>query len=377
MERTQFNLKELEIKEMHVCGAAQVSWQKNKALGKDTLQGKERIIKEPLYERPISCKENFKLLLEGKKPYWVPRDGWTCTDVNHFRPRIHPDNVATRIICDGEPFYEYGEELCEKGWFDLNWMYVPIAGGATVEAGEAKVPSMVEWEKYITMPNLDDLDWEHCFNANREYMSTNQMNQLGILSGFWERLMSLMGVADAAMALIDEDEQEGVHRFFDQYADLLIEYIDRMSQKLRIDCVLIHDDWGHQNGPFFSMDTAMEMLVPYLKRVTDAVHTKGMLFELHSCGKNEVLVPAFIEAGVDIWGPQAINDIDGLAKQYKDKPIIFGAVDPAIKEDATEEEIKKLAEKWYEKYKDYRVCTWFLVPNKIFMDHLYQISRQE
>ena len=111
------------------------------------------------------------------------------------------------------------------------------------------------------------------------------MNQLGILSGFWERLMSLMDVEGAAVALIDEEQKAGVHRLFDALCNLYDEYIDRMVKHCDIDCVLVHDDWGTQNGPFFSLDTCMEMIAPYLKRMVESAHKRGLLFELHSCGK--------------------------------------------------------------------------------------------
>ena len=289
---------------------------------------------------------------------------------------MNPDNVATHLIFDSEPAYQYDSDTMKSSWFDLDWVYVPVAGGATVQPGSPKVPDINRWEEYISMPDLDAMDWEGCAEKNKEYLNTPQMNQLGILSGFWERLMSLMDVDNAAMALIDEDQQEGVHRFFDRYADFLIDYIDRMKKCCDIDCVLIHDDWGHQNGPFFSIATAREMLVPYLRRVTDAVHARGMFFELHSCGKNEALVPAYIEAGVDMWCGQPINDMAMLAKKYKDQPFVFGMPDPAIPEEASDAEVEELEEQWFEEFKDCRVATAFMAANPVFMSALYRVSRR-
>lgn len=367
MSRIPFQEKELEIVRMHRLGGAVAL----KDMGLTGIPNEE-----PIFNRPITEKENFKLLFSGKKPYWTPVGGWAFCDINVFRPRLHPDNVATHIIFDGEPSYQYKDLTMRSSWFDLDWVFVPVAGGATVKPGEPKVPDMSEWETYISMPNLDDLDWEHVAQKNKEYLDTPQMNQLGILSGFWERLISLMDVEGAAVALIDEDQQEGVHRFFDQYADLLIDYIDRMKKRCDIDCVLIHDDWGHQNGGFFSLDTAMEMLVPYLKRVTDAVHERGMYFELHSCGKNEALVPAYIAAGVDLWCPQPINDIAMLAEKYKDQPIFFGQQQPIeIPEGATPQEIEKLAQDWFDQFKDCHVIAAFIGADPAFMQALYRISR--
>ncbi len=367
MSRQPFDPKELQIRAMHPCGGLQMMRDNMGISGFPDM--------EPLYNRPISEKENFKLWFEGEKPYYLPTAGWVMCDVNVFRPRMHPDNVAAHLIFDGEPIYQYQTDTME-GWFGLKWKYVPVAGGSTVEPGHPMIEDMSEWKSILTMPNLDDMDWESMAANNKEYLNTSQHNQLGILSGFWERLISLMDMEGAAMAMIDEDQEEGLHSFFDQYADLLIDYIDRMKKYCDIDGVLIHDDWGHQNGPFFSLDTAMNLLVPHLRKVTDAVHERGMYFELHSCGKNEALVPAYIAAGVDLWCPQVINNVEMLAEKYKDQPITFGMQGIDVAPDATEDEQRKAAEKWFDTFKNYRVIPAFMNSTPVISSTLYKLSRE-
>lgn len=366
MERTAFQEKELEVREWHHCGGVQM-------MNNMGIMDFPNV--EPLFDRPITEKENFRLWFTEQKPYWLPAAGWVMCDVNVFRPRMNPDNVACRIIFDGEPLYEY-DDFTMQSWFDLDWVYVPVAGGSTVKPGVPKIEDMNDWKEILTFPNLDDLDWEGCAAANREYLNTSQMNQLGILCGFWERLISLMDVDGAAIAMIDEDQQDAVKEFFDAYADFLIDYIDRMKKYCAIDNVLIHDDWGHQNGGFFSLDTAREMLVPYLKKITDAVHERGMTFELHSCGKNEALVPAYIEAGVDLWCPQTLNDVKMLGEQYQDQPITFGMTAIEMAPDASEQEQEEVAKKWFETYKDYRVIPAFVNGTPIVWATLYRLSRE-
>ena len=125
-----------------------------------------------------------------------------------------------------------------------------------------------------------------------------------------------------------------------------------------------------------AQDTAMEMFVPYLKRVTDAVHKLGMYFELHSCGKNETLVPAYIAAGVDLWCPQVINDVKMLAEKYKDAPITFGMQGIDVSADAAEEEQRQAAVSWFETYKDYRVVPAFMNSTPTIAATLYKLSRE-
>jgi hypothetical protein len=73
----------------------------------------------------------------------------------------------------------------------------------------------------------------------------------------------------------------------------------------------------------------MEMIVPALKKIVSFVHNDlGLYFDMHSCGKNELLVPAYIEAGCDSWSGQDMNDKPMLYDKYGDK-IILG-IEPDI-----------------------------------------------
>ena len=330
---------------------------------------------EPLYNRPITPRENLKLALSGEKPYWIPSVGWAFCDVHPFRPRMNHENIASHIICDGEEPYQYEGNVL-KSYFNTEWEYVPVAGGVTTRPGTAAVTDICDWENQISFPDLDAMDWEGMAQVNKEYLSTPKARELGMAGGMWERLMYLMEVEDAAIALVDEEEKEAVKRFLDKYADWVIDYITRVKKYCDIDGVLTHDDWGHQLGGFFSLETAMEMFVPYHKRIADAIHSMGMFYELHSCGKNQELVPAYIAAGFDFWCPQAINDVEMMVEKYKDEPFWFGMPDPLITPDMSEEDIKQLANEWFKKYKDRHVFTAFMMPNPVFMSELYRLSRE-
>ena len=339
----------------------------------------------PKLNRPISVKENWKLLMSGKKPYWIPETGWIFCEQTQFRPRINPDNVANHQIFDGGPSVDYDQmdKIVHSSWFDLDWEWEYAISGATIRPGNPKIKDINRWEEYVTIPNLDDLDWESYQSENREYLKIDKMTELGIQMSLWERLMCLMDVDKAAMALVDDDQKEGVHRFFDKLCDFYDDYIGRMAALYDFDCVYVHDDWAHQKGPFFSANTAREMLLPYMKRLVESAHKRGMYFEHHCCGKAEMLVPVMIEAGVDMWcGQPAINDQDMLAQKYKDKPIVFGVGNPPIPLEASDEELIKIAKGWVDRYKDCHVGSMFAYdPNffqpafQKFVAYVYEFSR--
>lgn len=343
------------------------------------------IPESPIFNRPISVRENWKLLLEGKKPYWIPSTGWIFVEQVQFRPRICPDNIANHQIFDGGPSPNYDDfnKVMHSDWFDLDWEWEAAISGATVRPGNPKIKDINRWEEYVSIPKLDVLDWESNKEENREFLKIDKLRELGIQMSLWERLMCLMDVDKAAMALVDDDQKEGVHRFFDALCNFYDDYIGRMSDIYDMDCIYLHDDWAHQNGPFFSVETAREMLLPYMKRIVQSAHKRGLYFEHHCCGKAELLVPVMIEAGVDMWcGQPAINDQDMMAHKYKEEPIIFGVGNPPIPLDADDNELKKTASDWVERYKDCKVGSMFAYdPNyahpafQKFVNYVYEFSR--
>ena len=265
----------------------------------------------PVFSPVVSPRENYLAFLRGETPLWMP----SFWDQKRFDPRILIDNVAKGFVSDDKPF-DPVTEGGGKDYFGVEWYYDPDGRGSMVVPGNPKVKDITRWEDYISFPDLDELDWEGCSAANRERLKDGRLTQMTIYTGFLERLMSLLDVEGALISLVDEDEQEGVHRFFDRLADFYCDLVGRFRKWFDCDCIWFHDDWGTQRAPFCAPETYREMIAPYLKRVVDAVHSHGMFFELHSCGKNEALVPVMIECGIDMWHGQGMNDKAALYRQY-------------------------------------------------------------
>ena len=258
----------------------------------------------------ITPRENFIRFLKNEKYEWIP----SSQDQQRVFPDMIPDNISRGLISQQEP---YTGEFGGKDWFGVDWYYDPAAGGSMEKAPLLDDPDELEdWESKVVFPNLSELDWEGCARKNRDFLHTGKLNFSCIYTGFFERLISFVGFEAAAMALIDEEQQEHVHRLFDRLADFYIELIRYMHRYLDIEIVEIHDDWGTQISTMFSVETHKEMIVPYVRKVVDAAHAEGVFIEQHSCGKLEKLVPNIISSGVDTWRGQAINDKEMLVNTY-------------------------------------------------------------
>lgn len=281
------------------------------------------------YHGPITPRENAVLTLTGQTPAWLG------TDLNMVSPRMIPDNVARGVVVDGRSF-DPDREAGGPDWFGVEWIYEPMARGSMVKPGNPKVKDITHWEDFITFPDLECLDWEGTARDCQSVWQADQLNSTQIYTGFFERLISFLDFEDAAVALIDEEQQAAVHRLFDRLADFYDQLIGKFRDYLRLDHITFHDDWGAQRSPFFSYETCREMLLPYVKRVVDSCHRRGMYFEFHSCGKIEPLVPLMIEAGMDSWGGQPINDKWKLYERYGDQICLTINTDPELTEEEAE-----------------------------------------
>ena len=298
------------------------------------------------YNTPITVRENVNACLRRDgSAMWIP----SCFgDFLSVESRVNKDHIARAEVMDLGPLYS-DEEKGGPDLFGIEWVYVPVVGGSMVKPGSPALENANDWPKVIQFPDVEAMDWEACAKLNAPLNDTERAYHITFQNGLFERLISFMDFEGAAMAIIDDEQKDAVHALFSRLCDMYEAMIGKYMEGLTIDGVMFHDDWGSQRAPFFSLATCREMLVPYLKRLADFCHSKGLWFEQHSCGKNELLVPAMVEARVDLWFGQPMNDMDLLRAEYGDK-IMFGVYPPETTPETSDEEIDRLAKEFADKY---------------------------
>ena len=334
------------------------------------------------FATPVTPRENYEAVYKkGEMPLWVP----IGADRRMFFPRVDPDNIARNFVYDVNPLSEQEVDLITnvgyKDKFGVDWIYVPMATGSIVRPGNPIMANANDWPKIIKFPDVNSWDWAGSAASNKEYLA-NDDRQLftWLLTGLFERLIAFMDFEGAAMALVDEDQQDAVLALFDKLADVYIEMIKKYKEVFHIDIFCFHDDWGHQINPFFGIETVRKMLLPALSKIVKATHDAGMWFDMHSCGKNELLVPAYIEAGADSWSGQPMNDKAMLHEKYGDKIILGIELDVALTPQSSDEEAIGAAKRWLAKYgptyeKKPCFCSAMAAPPS-FAETLYAESRK-
>ena len=88
-----------------------------------------------------------------------------------------------------------------------------------------------------------------------------------------------------------------------------------------MDIINAHDDYGSNDRMFMSPELWRELIKPELALMVEACHEAGMIYQHHSCGYIEPILPDLVEIGVDaIDTLQACNrNLPELKKKYGDK----------------------------------------------------------
>ena len=334
----------------------------------------------PLYDFPVTCKEAYTSYYRDKNPIWMPTDVESTT----LCPSIIPDNIARAFVFEAKPWGKPYDR--HKDMFGIEWVFVPVAGGSMEDPD---IPHLLEdvndWEEKVIFPDIDSWDWEKSAELNKNLKGNGKANVMMWLNGMgFERLVSFMGFENAALALVDEDQEEALHALLHKLTDLYIALVDKSVQYYDIDGFSLHDDWGSQKSPFFSEEAGRKFFLPEMKRYNEHIHSLGKFTDLHSCGHVEDRCGIFADAGFDSWTPMPMNDTIALYEKYGDK-LAIGVVndepfDPAT---ATEEEQRAAARKYAQRFtKPGKLGFWsgfYNAPGQMtdaFREELYKCTRQ-
>jgi hypothetical protein len=317
-------------------------------------------------DTPVTPRENVSAFFFEKEPYWIP----TLLEMGMVVPPIYNETLAR------------GGRGGLVDAFGVEWEWVEQVLGSTVRPGAPFLSDANEWKDKIVFPDLDKWDWANA--AKTTVLDPKISTVVSLINGFWfERLVSFLDFAGAAVALIDEDQKPAVQAFFEAMTEFGAKVVDKFCAYWpSLDGFNIHDDWAGQKSPFFSEEVGRELFVPHMRALTDHIHSKGKYVTLHSCGHGESRVQCFIDAGFDAWDPQEMNDTAKLYEEVGDKIII--AVTPELFDPATtpEEEQRARARDYVDRFSQPGKPTHIsfygmslLTP--AFQEELYSYSRKK
>ena len=160
--------------------------------------------------QPITPAENLLRYYRGEDYEWIPD---LSSDSLDLTPDCNPDASASD--------YTGGLDA-----FGVKW--IPVGDGsmlpAFVEPGFFLIDDIADW-RTMKWPDVDSWGWEEYGKMFRErHKDDDRLRRGTLLSGYFERLISIMTFEGAAMALITDPDS--VKEFFDKLTDLNMQIMD-------------------------------------------------------------------------------------------------------------------------------------------------------
>jgi len=159
--------------------------------------------------------------------------------------------------------------------------------------------------------------------------------------GVFENAMYLMGLQPFCYAL--HDQPELVEAICQRVGELVTA---TAAQAVTIDNVammFLCDDLGFYSGTFVSPDVLRRYILPYHRKIGEAVHRAGKLLLLHSCGNVYKLMDDLIDdVGIDAKHSfeDKIMPVEEVYRRWGDRAAILGGVDMNLLGRGTEEQVR-------------------------------------
>jgi len=265
-------------------------------------------VEVPVIEYPITIRENFRRAAKRDNPLWVPN---SITEID--------SEMVANLTGWGEADWTRTDRYDYQDQFGVWWTFVPEAGGPMLKLGTQFMDDITEWREKVKFPDLSSYNIKERCEAWVAKRDPNKVMQVNIGLGCTERLVALMGgYSDAmvAMAL----EPEAVREFFEAFADSEIRLIDELTKYLPLDFITYHDDWGTERDTFFSEGMFLAQVYKPTRRIIEHVRSKGVIFQMHSCGNVTRFLPHIAEMGAEFVQLQsrAVDFIE-LKRKFGDK----------------------------------------------------------
>lgn len=128
------------------------------------------------------------------------------------------------------------------------------------------------------------------------------------------------------------DEPTLIERYMDATTEGMMTIL-RAQLELGVDGILGAEDWCFSGGPLVSPEMFRRFMAPYLKRIVDECHARGVPYFKHLDGNTKLLLDILVdEVGIDglhSIEPAAGMDIAWVKKKYGDRITLLGNIDCA------------------------------------------------
>jgi len=155
------------------------------------------------------------------------------------------------------------------------------------------------------------------------------LNPLGGTFGFYSMLRNWIGTENLCYLFYDDPKL--VEACLETLSEFALRVFEKAVKEIAFDFYYIHEDMAGKGGPLMGPDLFRKFILPHYKRFIEFLKSNGVKIVLvDTDGDHNVLIPVFLEAGVDGFGPierAAGMDPVAVRKTYGKSVCMVGGVD--------------------------------------------------
>ncbi len=188
----------------------------------------------------------------------------------------------------------------------------------------------------------DRINWDRINEAAR--LQKQGVFILGGMEGGFDLPRELMGEENACIAYYEDPEL--MEDIISTISDTAFKIYERISDKVVIDQLVVHEDMAGKSGPLIGPSQINEFIKPYYRRIWDMLSAKGTkLFSQDSDGNMNAVLDSFLDCGLNVsypCEPAAGMDVVKLRKKYGNRIAFKGGIDKHVLRKSKEDIRKEL-----------------------------------
>ena len=239
----------------------------------------------------------------------------------------------TGLLANGEPemIYEDGEYLIQRDCLGRTLKLCKRVATVPLPL-DFPVQEMDDWLKLKPLFQFQEerIDWRAVESARQA--QAEGVLVMGRIPGGWDTARELMGEETACLAYYTQPEL--MCDLTETLTDTAVKVFERVTEKLTIDQLLVHEDLAGKSGPLVGPRQVEQFIAPYYRRVWDLLAARGTkLFNMDSDGNVTTVIDAFLDSGVNVMHPMepaAGMDVVELRKKYGNRLAMLGGIDKHV-----------------------------------------------
>ena len=176
----------------------------------------------------------------------------------------------------------------------------------------------------------DRIHWDEVEAARRAQEKGSLV--VAHMPGAFDTPRELMGEEVACLAYYEQPEL--MADILATVADTAMRVLEPVSGKLRIDQLMVHEDFAGKSGPLVGPVQIREYFQPYYRRVWDMLSSRGArIFEQDTDGNINPVIPALLDCGLTSiypMEPAAGMDIVQVRQTYGGRLAVRGGIDKHV-----------------------------------------------